>query len=50
VHPNTLRHRLRRIVEISDLDLDDADERLVTELQLRILETSEPLARREAQG
>lgn len=35
VHPNTLRYRLRRIVEISGLDLDDPDERLVTDLQLR---------------
>jgi hypothetical protein len=36
VHPNTLRHRLRRLVEISGLDLEDPDERLVTELQLRM--------------
>ena len=36
VHPNTLRHRLRRLVEVSGLDLDDPDERLVTELQLRM--------------
>ena len=32
----TLRYRLRRLVEISGLDLGDPDERLVTELQLRI--------------
>ena len=37
VHPNTLRYRLRRIVEVTGLDLDDPDERLVTELQLRLL-------------
>jgi len=37
VHPNTLRHRVRRLVEISALDLEDPDERLVTELQLRML-------------
>jgi PucR C-terminal helix-turn-helix domain/GGDEF-like domain len=36
VHANTLRHRLRRLVEISGIDLDDPEERLVTELQLRI--------------
>jgi DNA-binding PucR family transcriptional regulator len=36
VHPNTLRYRLRRAVELSGLDLGDADERLVTELQLRL--------------
>jgi hypothetical protein len=36
VHPNTLRYRVRRAVELSGLDLGDADERLVTELQLRL--------------
>jgi DNA-binding PucR family transcriptional regulator len=36
VHPNTLRYRVRRAVELSGLDLDDPDERLVTELQLRM--------------
>ena len=37
VHPNTFRYRLRRLVELSGIDLDDADERLVTQLQLRQL-------------
>jgi hypothetical protein len=36
VHPNTLRYRVRRLVELSGLDLDDPDERLITELQLRM--------------
>jgi hypothetical protein len=36
VHANTLRYRVRRAVEVSGLDLDDPDERLVTELQLRM--------------
>jgi DNA-binding PucR family transcriptional regulator len=36
VHANTLRYRIRRAVELSGLDLDDPDERLVTELQLRM--------------
>jgi hypothetical protein len=36
VHPNTLRYRVRRLVERTGLDLDDPDERLVTELQLRM--------------
>jgi hypothetical protein len=36
LHPNTIRHRLHRLTEISGLDLDDPDERLVTELQLRM--------------
>lgn len=37
VHPNTFRYRLRRIVEVFGIDLDDPDERLVAELQLRFL-------------
>jgi DNA-binding PucR family transcriptional regulator len=35
VHPNTLRYRVRRAVEISGLSLDDPRERLLAELQLR---------------
>src|SRR5262249_35879536 len=38
VHPNTFRYRLRRLVELFDLDLDDPDERIVVELQLRLLD------------
>ncbi|MEU5879848.1 helix-turn-helix domain-containing protein [Spirillospora sp. NPDC047279] len=37
VHPNTLRYRVRRAAELAGIDLDDADERLVTMLQLRLL-------------
>jgi DNA-binding PucR family transcriptional regulator len=37
VHPNTFRYRLRRVVELFDIDLKDAEERLVLELQLRLL-------------
>lgn len=36
VHPNTYRYRLRRLAEISGLDLDDPVERLVTHLQLHL--------------
>jgi DNA-binding PucR family transcriptional regulator len=36
VHPNTLRYRLRRITELTGLDLDDADECLGLWLQLRV--------------
>lgn len=36
VHPNTFRYRVRRLVEISGLDLDDPVERLVAHLQLRM--------------
>jgi len=38
VHPNTFRYRLRRITELFGIDLADADERLVAELQLRFVE------------
>ena len=38
VHPNTFRYRMRRLTEVSGLDLDDAVERLVAHLQLHIAE------------
>lgn len=38
VHPNTFRYRLRRAVEISGIDLDNADDRFEAMLQLRLLE------------
>lgn len=38
IHPNTFRYRLRRLAELSGLDLDDPDERLMTEVQLLTLE------------
>jgi len=34
IHPNTLRHRIRRAVEVSGLDLGDPRERLFCHLQL----------------
>jgi len=37
VHPNTFRYRLRRLVELFDIDLKKPEERLVLELQLRLL-------------
>jgi PucR C-terminal helix-turn-helix domain/Purine catabolism regulatory protein-like family len=37
VHPNTLRYRVRRVVELTGIDLYDPDERLVAELQLRLI-------------
>lgn len=36
VHSNTFRYRLRRLVELSGIDLDDPDERLVVQLELRL--------------
>ena len=38
VHPNTFRYRLRRLLELFNLDIGDPDQRLVIELQLRLLE------------
>lgn len=35
VHPNTLRYRIQRITELSNLDLSDPDVRLALTLQLR---------------
>lgn len=37
IHPNTFRYRLRRVVELTGLDLSDPAERLMTALQLRLL-------------
>jgi sugar diacid utilization regulator len=41
VHPNTFRYRMRRLVELFELDLDNPDERMVLELQLRLLAEEE---------
>lgn len=37
MHPNTVRYRLRRIQELSGLNLDDPIDRFVAEFQLRVL-------------
>jgi hypothetical protein len=37
VHPNTFRYRMRRLSELFDVNLSDADDRLVIELQLRLI-------------
>jgi sugar diacid utilization regulator len=39
VHPNTLRQRIRRAVEMTGLDLADASQRLVVTIELRLLLT-----------
>jgi sugar diacid utilization regulator len=41
VHPNTFRYRLRRLVEMFGVDLDDPDTRLLLDLQLRLIEPSD---------
>jgi DNA-binding PucR family transcriptional regulator len=43
VHPNTFRYRLRRLVEMFGVDLEDPDTRLLLHLQLRLMApSSEP--------
>jgi DNA-binding PucR family transcriptional regulator len=37
VHPNTFRYRLRRLVEMFGVDLEDPDTRLLLHLQLRLM-------------
>ena len=37
IHPNTVRYRLQRIAELSGIRLDDADERLIAALHLRLV-------------
>lgn len=39
VHPNTFRYRLRRVAEVSGLDLDDPDARFAAMLEIRTLLT-----------
>ena len=36
IHPNTFRYRLRRLVELSGINLDDPEERLLAELDFRL--------------
>ncbi|UUN30621.1 CdaR family transcriptional regulator [Streptomyces sp. FIT100] len=48
VHPNTLRHRLRRIRELFRVDLDDPDVRLAVWLELRRAAASAPTPRHAA--
>jgi DNA-binding PucR family transcriptional regulator len=36
VHPNTFRYRLRRLCEITGMDLGDHDTRLAMMLQLKL--------------
>jgi sugar diacid utilization regulator len=40
IHANTFRYRLRRVIELFELDLDDHDDRLVLDLQLRLLDAT----------
>ena len=37
VHPNTFRYRLRRLTEVSGIDLADPDQRFAAMLQLRVV-------------
>ncbi|MCO1655654.1 PucR family transcriptional regulator [Pseudonocardia humida] len=42
VHQNTFRYRLRRVVEVGGIDLDDPDQRFAAMLQLRVLHAASP--------
>ncbi len=42
VHPNTLRYRLRRIGEVSGLDLGDPQSRFAATIALRLAEAHRP--------
>ena len=37
VHPNTFRYRLRRVTEVSAIDLADPEQRFATMLELRVV-------------
>lgn len=37
LHPNTVRYRLRRVEDVAGLSLSDPDQRLLAELQVRLL-------------
>lgn len=40
VHPNTFRYRLRRLAEVSGIDLTDPEQRFAAMLQLRVMSRS----------
>lgn len=40
VHPNTLRYRIARMQKVANIDLNDPDDRLVAQLQLRLTRDS----------
>lgn len=42
VHPNTFRYRLRRLGELSGLNIWNPDERLLAQLHLRLLDRADP--------
>jgi PucR C-terminal helix-turn-helix domain/GGDEF-like domain len=42
VHPNTFRYRLRRVTEVSGIDLADPEQRFATMLQLRVVHPVAP--------
>jgi PucR C-terminal helix-turn-helix domain/GGDEF-like domain len=45
VHPNTFRYRLRRLTEVSGIDLTDPDARFAAMLQLRVVSPAAPYRR-----
>jgi hypothetical protein len=47
LHPNTFRYRLRRLVQVGGIDLDDPQQRFAAMLQLRVMPPKEPGSRGE---
>ena len=50
VHPNTFRYRLRRLTEVSGIDLADPEQRFAAMLQLRAVYPAAPKPRPEGGG
>nr|WP_271209007.1 helix-turn-helix domain-containing protein [Rhodococcus wratislaviensis] len=42
IHPNTFRYRRKRVSEVGEIDLDDADARFFALLQLRLIRQESP--------
>jgi DNA-binding PucR family transcriptional regulator len=42
VHANTFRYRLRRVTEVSGIDLADPEQRFATMLELRVVYPTAP--------
>jgi hypothetical protein len=45
VHPNTFRYRLRRVTQVSGIDLTDPEQRFAAMLQLWVVSSGRPVAR-----
>ena len=50
VHPNTFRYRIRRLLDVAGLDLDDPVDRLVAHVQIHLLDRPNTDPSREHQA